>query len=127
MIADEQAIALARRWAAECGIDGCDAHHCQRCGRHTFGRCSSCDACDIADENRVECGVLSSIERDDLFGWLRQRADDYREGALAVGYDADPPRDELAEWIGLDLYEPFESDRDLTTALLDAAQAEATR
>jgi len=99
-ITDEQAIALARRWAKWEAVPY---------ALHEFLPPLSC-----TDE-------LDRAETDALFGWLRQRAEDYREGALAAGYDADPPRDELAEWIGLDLYEPFESDPDLTAALLVAA------
>lgn len=126
MIADEQAVALAHRWAHECQIDGCDAHHCPRCGDHTFGRCSSCDACDIADENGIACGVLADHERASLFAWVRERRAAFEQAALSGGagvYEPEPSREDFAEWVGLDLGEPFESNAALTEQLLEAAEA----
>ena len=70
-----------------------------------------------------DAGTLLPREREGLFSWLRARAAAYCDGAISVGWESKPSAGDLAEWIGLDLGEPFESASGLTVQLLEAAEA----
>jgi hypothetical protein len=54
LVDGEHGLKCERCGATPCACEGCEGHHCRRCGSHTWGDCYQCDGCDIWDDQYVE-------------------------------------------------------------------------